>query len=332
MSNTLVKHIAKLTKSIDNKLFDLLVDIEDQINTNNYTHWKINHELRKIIMRKILLDKDIKLTPNKLGVYGYSHNEKIQFKEYKLTLGKGDDNLIYPMYAVFSFKDKVTTKQFNYNKDKIKKKIQYDLVNVFKSMKQDLISIHNNVIELNPHYYRYNNIKYIYPKLNIDNVNNYEGIKQYEFTDHPINKHTTYNDFMEDDLQQQIHNNKIIQRFVDNKIDDNYNNDEMHNINNNAHDNNNNQIVEYKFNKIEDDYMFDNDEDEDLETNIKSDHISKQISFYEDAMGIVSNSHKNKDRVKYLEKLKNKFIKKQQNMEQFQKYYKYAKKINENEF
>lgn len=328
MSNTVLKHIAKLNKSIDNKLFDLLVDLEDQINTNNYQHWKINHELRKVILRKIMLDKNIKLTPNKLGVYGYSHNEKIQFKEYNITFGKGDDNIIYPMYAVFSFKDKVTTKQFEYNKDKIKKKIQYNLVNVFKNAKQDLSPIHNNIIELNSKYYRYNNIKYIYPEDNyINDIHNgYQGIKNYEFSNMPVNKHSTYNDFIEDELQYQIHNNKTIQKLVDcqdnNEDGSNYKCDSL----------SSNNGVPYKPNKIEDDFMFDDPDDYDNDEIKDQENISKQIKFYEDAMGIVSNSHKNRDRVKYLNNLKNKFILKQRNAEEFQKYYKYAKKLNDYDF
>lgn len=321
MSSTVNKHIYKLQRSIDNKLFDLLVDIEDQIATGNYEHWKINHELRQIIMKKILLDKGIKITPNKLGVYGYSHNVKIQYKEYQLTLGKGADNLIYPMYALITYNDKCITKQFDYNSNDIKKKIQYNLVNVFKNQKKDFECIHNNVVELNDKYYRYNNIKFIYPNNdhNIYNKNLFSSVRNTNLSNNILH------DNNEDELQNQIHQN------LQNNNDINNNNNPSNNNNNNK-DLNNNQI-KYQFNHIEDDYMFDIDSDEaDDMDNVNYKNVLKQIRFYEDAMGLVSNTHKNKDRVKYLESLKKKFYKKQQQNEKFQKYYEYSKKIDLNDF
>lgn len=322
MSNTINKHILKLEKSIDNKLFDLLVDLEDQCSTYDYKHWKINYELRQVILRKILLDKNIHITPNKLGVYGYSHNQKIQYKEYQLTIGKSSDNRILPMYAVITYNDKALTKKFEFKGDDIKKKIQYNLVSVFKNQKKDFESIHNNAIELNNAYYRYNNIKYIYPKSN-NNVNNYDHVKNFEF-DIPINSHTSINNFGADDIQEQIHNNPIIKQIYN---ENNKNNMEI-DQGNVKNDNN----IKYKYNKIDDDYLFDDDDDENDDIdNIEYKNMLKQIKFYEEAMGIVSNTHKNKDKIKYLNSLKNKFIKQQDNIQSFQKYYNYAKKINEND-
>jgi hypothetical protein len=324
MSNTINKHIYKLQRSIDNKLFDLLVDIEDQIATGNYEHWKINHELRQVIMRKILLDKGIKITPNKLGVYGYSHNTKIQYKEYQLTLGKGADNLIYPMYALITYNDKCITKRFDYNSNDIKKKIQYNLVNVFKNQKKDFECIHNNIVELNNKYYRYNNIKFVYPNSDINIYNNKLNLSV-------RNSNISNNILHSDDeimLQDQIHHNPQFNR-NSNKNNDN----ELILQDNKIKNSDNSNEIKYKFNHIEDDYMFDIDSDEaDDIDNVNYKNMLKQIKFYEDAMGLVSNSHKNKDRVKYLESLKKKFYKKQQQNEQFQKYYEYSKKIDMNDF
>lgn len=80
----LQKHYSKLRKSIDNKLFDLLIDLDDE-NSSDYPFKDINIILKYYIINKILY--------NKRCIELLKISDKNVHQE--LTIGKSNDNLIY---------------------------------------------------------------------------------------------------------------------------------------------------------------------------------------------------------------------------------------------
>jgi len=83
-----VKHITKLTKSISNKLFDLLIDLDDQM-AHGYENTSLNIMLKYMILQKILYDSNI---PHKFKVPTMDDDE---LTSREILFNKMSDNSVF---------------------------------------------------------------------------------------------------------------------------------------------------------------------------------------------------------------------------------------------
>lgn len=142
ISNT-KRHIIKLQKSIDNKLFDLLVDLDDQL-VNGYERTEINIMLKANIIRKILVDTNI------IHHVNCGNTTTIQ----EIIIMKSKDNSIY-IESVINYDkqiqdNKTTVTQIPlYKNPKLKelaivKKYKIDMIPIYKYLKTKTSSVNLN--------------------------------------------------------------------------------------------------------------------------------------------------------------------------------------------
>lgn len=331
ISNTVSKHIERLNKKIDSKLFDLLVDIDDQ-QQMGYKEPKYNYNLKKAILDKILFDKNIKLNSYTEGVYKYSNGIRFNYTKYELILGKHKDNSIIPLGANTVLNG--TPKKYEYGEEiDIVKKYLIDLSVFYKQLDKSFKTkiSHVNTINLNKNFAQFNNKISNYnnqikcgEKLsyNVNKINNKSDAFANMMDNYAVKKYTkndTLKTYNIDDLTIPKDDKRKIKNGYDSIK--NYEFKTINVIESDSDDGDDN-----KSNKSKDNEMDYSDE----ETYKNENNIEEEIKFYESKLGIVSNTHKNKDRYKYLTKLANKYSKNYQRDKKFAEYYNMTKSINFN--
>lgn len=130
LAHNTAKHISKLTRSIDNKLFDLLIDLDDQL-AHGYEQQHANLLLKYFIMHKILLD-------NQMLENTVVNDHVIQ---QNITLDKMKDNYI-KVQTILNFEqaepgDAIKHKTMYHDKtliasDNVAKKYEIDMVPLYR--------------------------------------------------------------------------------------------------------------------------------------------------------------------------------------------------------
>lgn len=334
MSNTTARHIQKLLKSIDNKLFDLLVDLEDQ-NNHGYDRTNVNYNLRDAILDKIIADKNIQ--------------KEIDNKKYSnivINLVKTQTNMI--AISTLNRFNNITLKPDNitYTKDIYNFKcisIEMDPIIRSRVKRYNKLSIvKQQDVEINHLFARYGNKRFCSNKKPI-NINNNQINKNdnnnnnkifIDINEIPNNNENIENDVMNDssdeDIKEKlmkkenpydkIKNFKFTPKYTIEESDDDLQEDvkEVNDKINYIIDNKDN--INNKKDKEELNYIMDC-------INYYNDNLSNIRDNMETPSGIkISENHKDRDRKKFI-KNQIKMMKKYNIDKNFKEFMKETKKI-----